>query len=289
MPLVNLRYYQQAKFFCDERSGNLEEMVLLPIQSPIEMGQEIPRVVDTLARDTTYPVLFARAFGNREIPERTIGKALFMRNCSTCHMKEGNEHFFVPTLANTGLRPFDPTADAGVADVTLRNLDVGSFKSPSLRNVEVTAPCGHDGRFVTLDAPIDHYSNNPIFDPNLGYMMPVGPLNFTTSEKASLIAFLKTLTDETFLTDPRFANLFADRCSNGSCRSTVMRISEYRAKKRRNVCTASSRAATRMLTRSSTWKRYALSYVPHRRPQPAPAQSHFSLIHPTGCRASFKT
>jgi len=252
MPLVNLRYYQQARFFWDERAGNLEEMVLLPIQSRIEMGQDLERVVDTLARDTMYPVLFARAFGDRQITTQKIGKALaqfvraivsyesrydegrarvrsaqdsfdnftlqenrgkalFMRNCGTCHMKEGNEHFFVPTPANTGLRHADPAADGGVGDVTLRDADMGSFKSPSLRNVEVTAPYGHDGRFATLDALIDHYSDNPIFDPNLGYMIPVGPLKFTASEKAALIAFLKTLTDGTCLTDPRFANPFVDR------------------------------------------------------------------------------
>ena len=252
MPLVNLRYHQRARFFWDERAGNLEEMVLLPIQSRIEMGQDLGRVVDILARDTIYPALFARAFGDRQITDQKIGKALaqfvraivsyesrydegrsrvrsaeddfdnftlqenrgkalFMRNCGTCHMKDGNEHFFVPTPANTGLRRADPAADAGVGDVTLRDADLGSFKSPSLRNVEVTAPYGHDGRFATLDALIDHYSDNPIFDPNVGYAISVGPLKFTSSEKAALAAFLKTLTDRKSLTDPRFANPFVDR------------------------------------------------------------------------------
>ena len=193
MPLVNVRYYQRSRFFWDERAGNLEEMVLLPIQSRIEMGQDLKQVVDTLTRDPMYPVLFGRAFGDRQITAQRIGKALaqfvrsivsyqsrydqgragapsaqdgfgnftlqenrgkalFMRNCSTCHMKDGNEHFFVQIPANTGLRGNDPTADGGVGDVTLRVADLGSFKSPSLRNVEVTAPYGHDGRFATLDA-----------------------------------------------------------------------------------------------------------------------------------------
>ena len=138
------------------------------------------------------------------------GKALFMRNCASCHMKDGNEHFSVPTPANTGLRGTDPTADGGVGDATLRPAELGSFKSPSLRNVEVTAPYGHDGRFATLDALLDHYSDNPILDPNVGYMVPVGPLTFTASEKAALIAFLKTLTDRRFLIDPRFSNPFVE-------------------------------------------------------------------------------
>jgi cytochrome c peroxidase len=251
MPLVNLRYYQRARLFWDERAGNLEEMVLMPIQSRIEMGQDLARVVDTLARDAMYPGLFARAFGDPAVTEQRIakalaqfvrslvsyqsrydqgraraqsaqadfdtftrqenrGKALFMRNCGTCHMKDGNEHFFVPTPANTGLRGSDRKADGGVGDVTLRPGDLGSFKSPSLRNVEVTAPYGHDGRFATLDALIDHYSDNPIFDPNVGYQVPVGPLKFTASEKAALMAFLKTLTDRTFLTDPRYSNPFVE-------------------------------------------------------------------------------
>jgi cytochrome c peroxidase len=251
MPLVNLRYYQRARFFWDERAGNLETMVLQPIQSRIEMGQDLKTLVDLLARHPGYPDLFARAFGDRHISEQRIGralaqfirsmvsygsrydkgrarvqsaqddfetftrqenrgKALFMRHCSNCHMKDGNEHFFVTTPANTGLRGNNPSADGGVGDVTLHRLDLGSFKSPSLRNVEVTAPYAHDGRFATLEALIDHYSDNAIMDPNLGYMAPVGPLKFTASEKAALIAFLKTLTDRTFLADPKFASPFVN-------------------------------------------------------------------------------
>ena len=251
MPLVNLRYYQRARFFWDERAGNLEEMVFQPIQNRVEMGQELKTLVDVLARDPAYPSLFERAFGDAEITEQRIGKALaqfvrsmvsyqsrydegrararsahddfetftrqenrgkalFARHCGDCHMKDGNEHFFVPTPANTGLRPNEPSADGGVGDATLRAEDLGSFKSPSLRNVEVTAPYGHDGRFATLGAVIDHYSENAIVDPNLGYVVPVGPLKFTTSEKAALIAFLKTLTDRTFLSDAKFANPFVN-------------------------------------------------------------------------------
>jgi len=251
MPLVNVRYYQRARFFWDERAGNLEEMVLLPIRSRIEMGQDLTQAVDTFARDASYPALFTRAFGDSQITQERIGKALaqfvrsivsyrsryddgrarvraaqddfdnftrqenrgkalFMRNCASCHMKDGNEHFLVPSPANTGLRGTDPAADGGVGDATLRPAELGSFKSPSLRNVEVTAPYGHDGRFATLDALIDHYSENPIMDPNVGYMVPVGPLTFTASEKAAMIAFLNTLTDRRFLADPRFSNPFVE-------------------------------------------------------------------------------
>ena len=157
------------------------------------------------------PASHTKPLGTAKAVSTAIGKALFMRNCGTCHMKDDNEHFLVPAPANTGLRGKDAKADGGVGDVTLRARDLGSFKSPSLRNVEVTAPYGHDGRFATLDALIDHYSDNPISDPNLGYVAQVRPLKFTASEKAALIAFLKTLTDGTCLTDPRFSNPFVDR------------------------------------------------------------------------------
>ena len=76
MPLVNVRYYQRSRFFWDERADNLEEMVLLPITSRIEMGQDLKQLVDTLTHDRTYSVLFARAFGDRQVTEERIGKAL---------------------------------------------------------------------------------------------------------------------------------------------------------------------------------------------------------------------
>lgn len=252
MPLVNTRYYLRARFFWDERAGNLEEMVLLPIQSRVEMGMDLKTVVERLDRDAAYAGLFEKAFGDRAITEARVGralaqfvrslvsyrakydegrarvgsphedfdnftvqenrgKALFMRNCATCHMKDGNEHFIVPMPANTGLRGQNPAADGGVGDVTLRAADLGKFKSPSLRNVEVTAPYGHDGRFGTLEALIDHYSDTPIVDTTFGYFSQQSiPLRFTSSEKASLVAFLKTLTDRAFLTDPRFSSPFTE-------------------------------------------------------------------------------
>ena len=251
MPLVNLRYYQRARFFWDERAGNLEEMVLLPIQSRIEMGQDLPTVVHRLERDALYPRLFEQAFGDSRISAPRIGqalaqfvrsmvsyqsryddgrgrvtsadddfdnftrqenrgKALFMRNCTGCHMKDGNEHFFVPSPSNNGLSESSPFADGGVGDVTLRAADLGLFKSPSLRNVAVTAPYGHDGRFASLEALIDHYSDVAIPHTSLEYYGPEEPLRFTRSEKAALIAFLKTLTDERFLSDPKFSNPFSE-------------------------------------------------------------------------------
>jgi len=107
---------------------------------------------------------------------------------------------------NTGLDEDTARTDGGVGDITLKPQDIGRFKSPSLRNVEVTAPYMHDGRFATLEAVLDHYSNGGKNHPNKD--VRVQPLHFTGSEQAAIVAFLKTLTDTTFLSDPRFSDPF---------------------------------------------------------------------------------
>jgi cytochrome c peroxidase len=144
-------------------------------------------------------------FANYSLQENR-GKALFMRNCSICHLEGQEAHFVVNTPVNTGLDDDTRNTDGGVGDITLNPADLGHFKSPSLRNVEVTGPYMHDGRFTTLEAVLDHYSSGGKNHPNRD--IRVQPLHFTESEKAALIAFLKTLTDPTFLTDLRFSDPF---------------------------------------------------------------------------------
>ena len=250
MNLVNLRYHPRARFFWDERGGNLEAMVLLPVVNRIEMGQDLARLPGILAGDARYHELFRKAFGDTDITQDRIakalaqflrsmvsyqskydrgrsatptasadfwnfslqenrGKALFLRNCSICHMPDQEAHFVMLAPANTGLDEDPQRTDGGVGDITLNPRDVGHFKSPSLRNVEVTMPYMHDGRFDTLEAVIDHYSGGGKKHPNKD--VRVQPLNFTSAEKAALLAFLKTLTDPAFLTDPRFSDPFEIR------------------------------------------------------------------------------
>src|SRR5262249_44925571 len=86
------------------------------------------------------------------------GKALFANNCAICHLPGQDAHFTMIAPANNGLDADHKSADGGVGDVTLNPRQLGLFKSPSLRNVEHTAPYMHDGRFDTLDKVIDHYS-----------------------------------------------------------------------------------------------------------------------------------
>src|SRR5262249_19783635 len=134
------------------------------------------------------------------------GKALFVSNCAICHQPGQDVHFTMIAPANNGLDADFKTPDGGIGDITLNGRQIGMFKSPSLRNVQRTAPYMHDGRFDTLDKVIDHYSKEVKLHPNLDPRMR--RLNFTDSEKAALVAFLKTLTDQEFLTDPKFSDPF---------------------------------------------------------------------------------
>jgi cytochrome c peroxidase len=247
MNLTGLRYYTRARFFWDERGGNLEEMVLLPVRNPLEMGGDPARLPQKLAALPYYPELFRRAFGDPAITEpRTAralaqflrslvsyrsrfddgmaraqsdeddfenftrqenhGKALFFRNCAACHFQLQEAPFALVTPANNGT-DLDPlSADGGLADITLNAQDAGRFKSPTLRNVEVAGPYMHNGSLSTLEDVVEHYSRSFNRHPNLDVRML--PLNLTESEKSALVAFLKTLTDRAFLTDPRFSDPF---------------------------------------------------------------------------------
>jgi cytochrome c peroxidase len=252
MSLVDLRYYVRGRFFWDERAASLEEQVLLPIQNRIEMGQDLPGLVERLAKEADYPELFRKAFGTPQITQQRLaqalaqfvrslvssqskydegmarasslradfanftaqenhGKTLFLRHCAVCHLPAGQGAVFSPaTLANTGLDANEKAADGGVGDVTLNRFQIGQFKSPSLRNVEFTAPYMHDGRFATLEDVIDHYSKGVRLHPNLDPRLrgPRRRLDLDETEKAALVAFLKTLSDRKFITDPKFSDPF---------------------------------------------------------------------------------
>jgi cytochrome c peroxidase len=247
MTIANVRYHPRARFFWDERGANLEEMVLMPVANGLEMGLKLEQLPAILGRDRRYPELFRQAFGDTTIdtprisralaqflramvtyrakydqgratarsasddfsnftPQENRGKALFLRNCSLCHLPDQEAHFIMVEPVNTGLDEDTEHSDGGVGDITVNPRDVGRFKSPSLRNVEVTGPYMHDGRFPTLDAVLEHYSSGGKKHPNKD--VRIQPLRLTNSEKAALIAFLKTLTDRMFLEDPRFSDPF---------------------------------------------------------------------------------
>lgn len=145
------------------------------------------------------------------------GMSLFFGkyDCSSCH----NLH------SDIGYNPADPNqglvnigldknyTDNGRAEITHRPADRGKFKIPNLRNVALTAPYMHDGRFETLEEVIDHYSAGIAHHSNLDDRLksPSGQplrLNITTQEKMDLIAFLNTLTSQDLLTNPLLSNPF---------------------------------------------------------------------------------
>lgn len=146
--------------------------------------------------------------------EENLGKALFVRRppeggmgCFVCHQGEG---FVAVEATNNGLDA-DSEDDGGYGEVTESSSDDGTFKVPSLRNIALRAPYMHDGRFDTLEEVIDHYSDGVEAHPNLGVPLGVaggvGPqVNMTDEEKEALVAFLRTLSDEEMVEDPRFAD-----------------------------------------------------------------------------------
>jgi cytochrome c peroxidase len=251
MGLSNARWYQRKHFFWDERANTLEDQTLMPVQNPIEMGMTLDAVTNRLAAEPFYTNLFALAFGTPDITTNRISAALsqFVRSivttasrydiglsnnfanfteqenlgrnlffgragnppppCAICH---GTDNF-VPTttLNNNGLE--FPYVDNGVGAITGLAAQNGLFKVPSLRNIELTAPYMHDGRFTNLDQVVEFYNSGIVNNPNLSPPLraPGGAplrLNLTTDQKAALVAFLKTLTDASLATNPKFSDPF---------------------------------------------------------------------------------
>ncbi|MFM2083107.1 MAG: hypothetical protein RL380_1798, partial [Verrucomicrobiota bacterium] len=122
-------------------------------------------------------------------------------DCFHCH---GGPLFTDNQFHNNGLNLVD--TDLGRFKVTGKDYDQGKFSTPSLRNVALTAPYMHDGKFKTLDDVIAHYDHglvrSPTLDPNLAKHPPEG-LRLSREDQDALVAFLKTLTDEKFLAQPK--------------------------------------------------------------------------------------
>jgi cytochrome c peroxidase len=251
MGLANARWYLRRAMFWDERAATLEAQVLQPIQNAVEMGMTLPGLVARLSAEPYYATLFANAFGTADVTSDRISRALaqFVRsivstqtkydaglpvgfsnftaqenqgrqifngvgNCNACH---GTDNFVPgPAINNNGLE--NPYVDKGVGALTGRPQDEGLFKVPSLRNIALTAPYMHDGRFATLEEVVEFYNSGVVNHPNLSPPLrnpPGSPnagqprrLNLTTTQKAALVAFLRTLTDNAVSTDTKFADPF---------------------------------------------------------------------------------
>lgn len=241
MSLANLAW--ASEFFWDGRAKSLREQVLLPIQDSHEMNETLDRVVAKLEADNQYPAQFKAAFGTAGItsnrvalaleqflltrvsqeskfdraarklddltPQEQRGLQLFITehdpvrglkgaDCFHCH---GGNLFSNHQFMNNGLE--ERTGDLGRMEVSGLETDRAKFKVPTLRNVALTAPYMHDGRFATLEAVVEHYNGklhrSRTLDPNLA-KHPDSGLGLSADDKAALVAFLKTLTDEAFVT-----------------------------------------------------------------------------------------
>lgn len=128
-------------------------------------------------------------------------------DCQHCH---GGANFENDKYMNNGIDDNTSLTDVGRQAVTNNPNDKGKFKVPSLRNVELTPPYMHDGRFKTLEEVVNHYNlvtNSTNLDPAFRQQLPNG-LQLNNSDKAALVAFLKTLTDSKLTNNSKFSNPF---------------------------------------------------------------------------------
>ena len=236
MPLFNLAW--SPSYAWDGSKPRLRDQARAALTGELEMHADLEKVVATLGRDAQVRADFAAAFGTPEVTPERIGLALeqFMLTLVaadskfdralrgeaqlTDEEKRGFELFageYDPARGRRGADCFHchggalfsdfgfrdnglagGRGDAGRSIVTGRATDAGKFKTPSLRNVALTAPYMHDGRFRTLEEVVAHYDHGvtrtATLDPNLAKHPDAG-LQLTTAEQRALMAFLKTLTE----------------------------------------------------------------------------------------------
>ena len=129
-------------------------------------------------------------------------------DCFHCH-NEASGLFTDEQFHNNGLDP-EPFADLGRGAVTSYPFDNGKFKTPTLRNIMLTAPYMHDGRFATIDEVLDHYNDgghaSSTVDPFMKFTDPDITLELDATKRAQVIAFLHSLTDMDFVNDPAFSD-----------------------------------------------------------------------------------
>lgn len=137
--------------------------------------------------------------------------------CSHCHTIDQNSLGTTTEFSNNGLDFVDNAKkykDMGFGEVTAKEADAGKFKIPSLRNLGFTAPYMHDGRFKTLEEVIDFYSEGVKVTKNIDSKMTFahrGGARLSAKEKQQIIAFLQTMNDSAFISNPNFSNPFRDR------------------------------------------------------------------------------
>jgi len=230
--LFNLAWMKELHW--DGAINHIEVQPLSPLTSENEMGSSIESVLAYIRKDPAYQRMFKAAFGDKGITSQRILKALaqftgslvssnskydkvmrgedsftfyeargykiYKANCAGCHPE--------PLFTDYSFRNNGLTAgkDFGRTIISSDPLDSFKFKVPSLRNVQVTFPYMHDGRIYSVPQVIDHYTSK--IDTSLKTLDPLlkNRIKISRQEKSDLTYFLYTLTDSTFLRDPRFAD-----------------------------------------------------------------------------------
>lgn len=224
---------------------NIEDIVGMAVTAPHEFAGDSNKTKALIQSIPGYPELFEKAFGSRTVTMRNISKAIaqfvrtlissdskfdkYMRgeqqlstqelsgyvlfmtedgaDCFHCHGGSGNPLFTTNLFYNNG-KDSEFTDPRDRFSVTGDPSDHGAYKATTLRNIELTGPYMHDGRFKTLAEVIDFYSQGIIWSPYIHPLMHHandGGIQLTPSEKSDLIAFIKTLQDDTFLTNPAYS------------------------------------------------------------------------------------
>ncbi|MEJ2881444.1 cytochrome-c peroxidase [Pedobacter sp. GR22-6] len=237
LPLMNLIF--SNSFFWDGGVSDLDLSPLNAIENEVEMGEKLGHVLKKLNASRGYRDRFKETYNADSISTHLFLKSIsqflatmvsansrydrykrkegvqlnaneleglkvFKDKCSTCH---ATDLFTDGTFRNNGSTD-DFRFDKGRQEITLKDSDIGKFKVPSLRNVELTAPYMHDGSISTLEAVLEHYNSgikpSETLDSVLRKRSKPG-LSINTEEKKVLISFLKTLTDHEFIKDKRFS------------------------------------------------------------------------------------
>jgi len=227
-PTTVNRVFSSLQFW-DGRAASLEEQAKGPMVNPIEMGNPSHApVVERLRQVSSYREAFKRAFGTADFTidhvakaiacyERTNlsgnapydrfkagdkaalsdaaqrGLALFEQKarCNRCH---SGPNFTDEQFHNLGVGMTKPQPDLGRYEISKQEKDKGAFKTPTLRDIALTAPYFHDGSAQTIEEVVELYNTGGHKNPFLSKEML--PLNLSAQEKADLVAFLRALTGE---------------------------------------------------------------------------------------------
>jgi len=220
-------------YFWDGRAGTLEQQALMPIQNPDEMNLSIQEAIKRLNADKKYKIWFQKIYkqapnqenlakalaafertletsetdfekymaGDKQAisPDAAAGRKLFVNKakCFDCHF---GPDFTGDEFKNIGFYTGLKNDDQGRFGITKDSIDLGKFKVPGLRNIALTSPYMHDGRFKTIRQVIEYYEDPSLFiqgSMNIDTTFSK-PLKLTEKEKDQLEAFLLTLTDKRF-------------------------------------------------------------------------------------------